>query len=162
MAGFFWERGPSSGRHHQLLVLVVVGRCASRAAVKVGKYCTLHAGRANPTSWSLALECRNFQDHGSIAESCYWHCWYADASDSTKAPKSAWTTHPFPKATGLRLVWVWVRGELAGRRGFEWGCRRIGVGWGLGAVGVWVLWGNVGLALQLPSPFCQKWETTQT
>jgi len=29
---------------------------------EVGKYCTLHAGRANPTAWSLALECRNFQD----------------------------------------------------------------------------------------------------
>jgi len=31
-------------------------------AKEVGKYCTLHAGRANPTAWSLALECRNFQD----------------------------------------------------------------------------------------------------
>jgi len=29
---------------------------------EVGKYCVLHAGRANAQSWSLALECRNFQD----------------------------------------------------------------------------------------------------
>lgn len=28
----------------------------------VGKYCAVHAGRANPNAWSLALECRNFQD----------------------------------------------------------------------------------------------------
>jgi len=27
-----------------------------------GKYCALQSGRANPKSWSLALECRNFQD----------------------------------------------------------------------------------------------------
>jgi len=31
-------------------------------AKDVGKYCALHAGRANPKAWSLALECRNFQD----------------------------------------------------------------------------------------------------
>jgi len=29
---------------------------------ETGRYCALHAGRANPKSWSLALECRNFQD----------------------------------------------------------------------------------------------------
>ncbi|CAK0872487.1 unnamed protein product [Prorocentrum cordatum] len=28
----------------------------------VGKYCALQSGRANPKTWSLALECRNFQD----------------------------------------------------------------------------------------------------
>jgi len=28
----------------------------------VGKYCILQSGRANPKAWSLALECRNFQD----------------------------------------------------------------------------------------------------
>lgn len=27
-----------------------------------GRYCALHAGRANPKAWSLALECRNFHD----------------------------------------------------------------------------------------------------
>eukprot|EP00929_Paragymnodinium_shiwhaense_P000642 TRINITY_DN10088_c0_g1_i3.p1 TRINITY_DN10088_c0_g1~~TRINITY_DN10088_c0_g1_i3.p1 ORF type:complete len:1644 (-),score=470.94 TRINITY_DN10088_c0_g1_i3:125-5056(-) len=27
-----------------------------------GRYCALQAGRANPKTWSLALECRNFQD----------------------------------------------------------------------------------------------------
>ncbi|CAJ1348939.1 unnamed protein product [Effrenium voratum] len=27
-----------------------------------GRYCALHAGRANPKAWSLALECRNFKD----------------------------------------------------------------------------------------------------
>jgi len=32
---------------------------------EVGKYCVLHAGRANAKSWSLALECRNFQDRFS-------------------------------------------------------------------------------------------------
>jgi len=29
---------------------------------ELGRYCALHAGRANPKDWSLALECRNFQD----------------------------------------------------------------------------------------------------
>jgi len=29
---------------------------------ELGKYCALHGGRANPKAWSLALECRNFQD----------------------------------------------------------------------------------------------------
>jgi len=29
---------------------------------EMGRYCALHAGRANPKDWSLALECRNFQD----------------------------------------------------------------------------------------------------
>lgn len=29
---------------------------------ETGKYVALHAGRANPKAWSLALECRNFQD----------------------------------------------------------------------------------------------------
>jgi len=29
---------------------------------ELGRYCSLHAGRANPKDWSLALECRNFQD----------------------------------------------------------------------------------------------------
>jgi len=29
---------------------------------ETGRYCSLHAGRANPKAWSLALECRNFQD----------------------------------------------------------------------------------------------------
>jgi len=28
----------------------------------LGRYCALHSGRANPKAWSLALECRNFQD----------------------------------------------------------------------------------------------------
>ncbi|CAE8696196.1 unnamed protein product, partial [Polarella glacialis] len=27
-----------------------------------GRYCALQSGRANPKAWSLALECRNFQD----------------------------------------------------------------------------------------------------
>jgi len=31
-------------------------------AKDVGRYCALHAGRADPKAWSLALECRNFQD----------------------------------------------------------------------------------------------------
>ena len=26
------------------------------------RYCKVHAGRVDPKSWSLALECRNFQD----------------------------------------------------------------------------------------------------
>merc|ERR1719195_1652498 len=29
---------------------------------EMGRYCSLHAGRANAKDWSLALECRNFQD----------------------------------------------------------------------------------------------------
>merc|ERR1719393_113922 len=29
---------------------------------EMGRYGALQAGRANPKSWSLALECRNFQD----------------------------------------------------------------------------------------------------
>ncbi|CAK0828442.1 unnamed protein product [Prorocentrum cordatum] len=29
---------------------------------EAGKYCALQSGRANPKAWSLALECRNFQD----------------------------------------------------------------------------------------------------
>jgi len=29
---------------------------------ELGRYCSLHAGRANPKDWSLALECRNLQD----------------------------------------------------------------------------------------------------
>lgn len=31
-------------------------------AKEVGRYCMLQGGRANPKAWSLALECRNFQD----------------------------------------------------------------------------------------------------
>ena len=31
-------------------------------AKEAGKYCLLHSGRANHKAWSLALECRNFQD----------------------------------------------------------------------------------------------------
>lgn len=31
-------------------------------AKEVGRYCKVHAGRVDPKSWSLALECRNFQD----------------------------------------------------------------------------------------------------
>lgn len=34
---------------------------------EVGKNCVLNAGRANPNTWSLALECRNFQD-GHVRE----------------------------------------------------------------------------------------------
>lgn len=29
---------------------------------ETGRYCALQTGRANPNAWSLALECRNFQD----------------------------------------------------------------------------------------------------
>lgn len=29
---------------------------------EAGRYCSLHAGRVNAKAWSLALECRNFQD----------------------------------------------------------------------------------------------------
>lgn len=29
---------------------------------EIGRYCQLQAGRVNPKAWSLALECRNFQD----------------------------------------------------------------------------------------------------
>jgi len=29
---------------------------------ELGRYCALQSGRANPKAWSLALECRNFQD----------------------------------------------------------------------------------------------------
>merc|ERR1712203_228639 len=29
---------------------------------EMGRYCALQSGRANPKAWSLALECRNFQD----------------------------------------------------------------------------------------------------
>uniref|UniRef100_A0A7S2MPH4 VWFA domain-containing protein n=1 Tax=Zooxanthella nutricula TaxID=1333877 RepID=A0A7S2MPH4_9DINO len=31
-------------------------------AKEMGRYCALQGGRANPKAWSLALECRNFQD----------------------------------------------------------------------------------------------------